>query len=101
VHSGAAGREYVPAGHSCAVALVDPAGHAYPAVQLPEQAAVVRPEVSPYVPAGHAPEHLAVLRRAASPNVPCGHRVQALEAGRLYLPTGQGSAVADTEAGRQ
>lgn len=47
-----AGGEYVPAGHTAAVVLVDPSAHAYPAVQLPAQAAVVRPGRSPKVPAG-------------------------------------------------
>jgi hypothetical protein len=41
---------YLPAGHSNAVALVDPAGQAYPAVQFPVQAGVDNPGADPYVP---------------------------------------------------
>ena len=44
---------YCPAGHKNAVALVLPAGHAYPALQLPEQPALVSPLTLPNVPAGH------------------------------------------------
>jgi hypothetical protein len=40
-------RAYVPAGQMDAVELVDPAGQAYPDVQGPVQAAVVRPVVAP------------------------------------------------------
>ncbi len=47
LHTPATAREYVPAGHMDVVELVDPAGQAYPAVQLPEQDAVVRPVVAP------------------------------------------------------
>ena len=46
----------IPTGHCVeAVGEVDPAGHPYPGVppvQTPLQAALVRPRVSPYVPAG-------------------------------------------------
>ncbi len=38
VHSPAPATLKEPAGHTTAVALVDPAGHAYPALQGPEQA---------------------------------------------------------------
>ncbi len=38
---------YRPMGHSCAVEDVDPAGHAYPAVQLPLQVGDVWPPVAP------------------------------------------------------
>ena len=40
-------RLYWPARHVTAVALVDPAGHAYPAAQFPEQEDEARPEVPP------------------------------------------------------
>jgi hypothetical protein len=59
VHDPAPDKLYVPFWHSSAVALVDPSMHAYPAVQLPVQAAVVRPEVLPNVPAGHSAVHVA------------------------------------------
>ncbi len=53
LHTAEPAREYCPAGQMHAVALVDPATQAYPAVQLPEQAVVVRPAVAPYKPAAH------------------------------------------------
>ncbi len=43
----------MPRGHTRAVLFVDPAGQAYPAVQLPLQPAVDNPTVDPNVPAGH------------------------------------------------
>ena len=43
----------LPSGHIAAVALVDPATHAYPALQFPLHAADGRPAVAPNVPAGH------------------------------------------------
>ena len=54
VQAPAPAREYFPATHWDAVADADPAGQAYPAVQLPEQAAEVRPEAEPKVPAGQS-----------------------------------------------
>ncbi len=47
VHDTEPAREYFPTGHTAAVELVDPAGQAYPAVQLPEHAAVDRAAVLP------------------------------------------------------
>jgi hypothetical protein len=44
---------YLPTPHTTAVALTDPAGHAYPALQFPLQPAVVRPGPLPNRPAGH------------------------------------------------
>ena len=52
VQTPAPAREYHPKGHCTEVADVDPAGHAYPAVQLPLQTTLVRPWVDPKVPAG-------------------------------------------------
>ncbi len=43
-----------PKGHTDAVPLVDPAGHAYPAVQSPLHADVFIAGVAPYSPAAHA-----------------------------------------------
>jgi hypothetical protein len=45
-----------------AVALVDPAPQACPAVQSPEQAAVTRAVVAPNFPAGHAVQDDAPTR---------------------------------------
>ena len=53
VHVPAAARLYCPAGHVTWVALMDPAGHAYPAVQFPEHAAVASADTFPKVPGGH------------------------------------------------
>jgi hypothetical protein len=47
VHTAAPLVLYLPAGHVWAVADVDPAGHAYPAVHIPEHDAVVSPDVDP------------------------------------------------------
>jgi hypothetical protein len=40
-----------PGGHAAAVAVVDPAAHAYPAAQSPLHAAVCRPRAEPNLPA--------------------------------------------------
>jgi hypothetical protein len=53
VHVPAAARLYCPAGHVTCVELMDPAGHAYPAVQFPEHAAVASADTFPKVPGGH------------------------------------------------
>ena len=60
---------YLPNGHINAVAVVEPAAHAYPAVQLPVQAGVDNPAVLPYKPTAqlvHAPAPLTL-------NLPTGH----------------------------
>jgi hypothetical protein len=49
----------LPGVHVTAVAFVLPTGHAYPAMQLPEQAADVRFTAAPKVPAGHNEHTLA------------------------------------------
>jgi hypothetical protein len=43
----------VPGPHRTAVALVEPAGHAYPGEHAPLHAALVRPKAPPKVPPGH------------------------------------------------
>ena len=45
---------YVPAGQMAAVALAEPAGHAYPGTHGPLHAAEVRPEVLPKRPLGQS-----------------------------------------------
>jgi hypothetical protein len=70
-------REYWPAGHMNAVALVDAATQAYPAGQDPEQPAVVCPDVAPKVPAGQAVQEPAPARE--------------------YVPAGQMDAVGDVD----
>ena len=61
-HADAPAREYCPTAQLDAVPLVDPAGHAYPAVQPPEHADEDRPVVSPYLPRGHDVHEEAPLR---------------------------------------
>ena len=88
-HDPAPATLYCPAGHMDAVALVLPAGQAYPAVQLPLHADDVNPPVAPYVPPGHwthataparlycpaahAPLQAEVVSREVDPNCPAGH----------------------------
>jgi hypothetical protein len=52
VQAAAPASEYVPGAQATAVALVEPRGHAYPALQGPEQFDEVRPKVEPYRPPG-------------------------------------------------
>ncbi len=100
----------MPGWQLTAVALVDPAGHAYPAKQGPVHAEVPRPCVPPNCPAGqlthteaptreYVPTAQAVQlgRVADAVNRPAGHweHVPAPEA--LKLPGWQGTAVADVE----
>ncbi len=47
MHVPAVPGEYVPGGHRYAVALVEPAGHAYPAWHGPEQVLLVRAAAAP------------------------------------------------------
>ncbi len=62
VHTPAPAREYLPAGHWLAVAVVEPTAHTYPAVHGPLHAAVDRPAVEPKVPAGQSVQTLAPVR---------------------------------------
>ena len=59
----------LPSGHVAAVALVDPATHAYPAVHKSVQDATAMAGVAPYRPAGHREHTLAPSRE----NCPAGH----------------------------
>jgi hypothetical protein len=66
---------YWPAGHKTAVALVLPAGQAYPAVHdTPEHVGAVRPVELPYCPALHGPEQRAETKPAIAPYVPAGRK---------------------------
>lgn len=62
-------REYSPAPHRTAVALVEAAGHENPAVQFPVHTAVVRALLPPYTPAGQ----LMQTPEAAGAYLPAGH----------------------------
>ncbi len=76
VHTAAPARLYLPARHTDAVALVDPAGQEYPAVQGPLHAAVLRPTADTL-------NHL-----------PAGQSLHDPAPARLYLPAGHTDAVA-------
>lgn len=98
-------RLYVPAGHTAAVALVDPGAHAYPAVQGVHTAA---PAVALYCPAPHRvafPEpaghtdpggHVSVQAtvalgaRGTVPYKPAGQGVQEEDEGGAKDPAGHG-----------
>ena len=72
-HTPAPALLYRPAGHAVAVPLVEPAGHAYPAVQVPVQFG----------------DGIAVVL----PNLPAGHGVQLCTPTALYVPIGHGDPV--------
>ncbi len=76
VHVASARRLYLPAGHTTAVGVVLPEGHANPGVHGPVQLAVVKPLTAPYRPGSQGPEQAAVGRPAVAPYLPGGHRVQ-------------------------
>jgi hypothetical protein len=90
VHAGAPPRLNCPAGHRAAVADVDPATHAYPAVQYPVHRAEARPVVAPYVPAGHL-VHAAAL---AVLYCPTGHTVGDPVPPEHWEPAGQAAHAA-------
>ncbi len=72
MHVPAVGRLYRPAGQMDGVAVVDPSGHEYPAVQVPLQA-----------------DDLAVVLL----KVPAAHGVHTAAPARLNVPAGQTDAV--------
>ena len=76
-------RLYCPAAQVAAVAVVDPATQAYPAVHWPVHVAAVRPVVEPYLPASHGPVHADDVRPAVEPYLPAGHKVQVPAPARL------------------
>ena len=94
VHSPAPERLYFPAGHMAAVALVDPAMHANPAVQFPLQVDTESPLMAPYDPASHGPLHAALGKPTTAPYRPAMQLVQTPAPLRLYFPGSQMLAVA-------
>ena len=86
LHAPAPAKLYWPAGHAAAVELVDPAAHAYPAVQLPLHAGDVSPVVAPKVPAGHGPVQEEVVSAAVLPYRPAGQLAHAEAPRRLNVP---------------
>ena len=91
--------EYRPGGHTDAVALVDPATHTYPAVQLAVQLDTDKPDADPYRPASHGPLQAAVDMAVVAPNSPALQLVQTPAPARLYVPSGQVTAVGTMDAG--
>ncbi len=85
---------YCPAGHTIAVALVQPAAHACPALHSPVHDDDTRPLMAPYVPAGHGAVHAAVDRAGVAPYRPAAQLLQMPAPSRLYCPAGQMAAVA-------
>ncbi len=94
MHDPAPPRLYVPGEHCTAVALVDPAAHAYPAEHGPEQLVELRPEVTPYLPARQAPLQASVVSPKESPYRPGLHCVHDPAPPRLYVPGEHRTAVA-------
>jgi hypothetical protein len=93
--------EYRPGGHMDAVALVDPATHAYPAVQLAVQLDTDRPDTDPYRPVSQGPLQAAVDMAVVAPNSPALQLVQTPAPTRLNVPTGHVTAVARMDTGGQ
>jgi hypothetical protein len=72
--------------HWFAVAFleVEPVGHAYPALQFPEHAAVAKPVVDPKVPPGQAAVHALEFKAVVDPYRPAGHPVHCPALASLY-----------------
>jgi hypothetical protein len=87
-------RLYFPEGHIACVGIVDPATHAYPALQLPLHPALDSPPTKPYRPAGHRPLHAADVSAVVSPYWPALQSVQEAAPARENLPLGHIKAVA-------
>jgi hypothetical protein len=97
VHDPAPLKLYCPAAHADALADVEPAGHANPALHGPEHAELDRPATAPYWPGGHGPLHDALPLAAENPNCPAAQSVHTAAPLRLYLPAGHVWAVADVD----
>jgi hypothetical protein len=78
-----------------------PAAHEYPAVQLPEHAAVVKPATAPKVPAGHGAVHAADAKPVEAPYRPAEQLVHAPAPAREYFPALHAAWVAATEPATQ
>jgi hypothetical protein len=87
-----------PAGQIDAVELTDPAAHAYPALQVPTHDDDVSPLIDPKRPASHGPLHVDTFMAASDPYRPALQLVQAPAPLKLYVPAGQVTAVALTDA---
>jgi hypothetical protein len=101
LHTPAPPTLYRPAAHIAAVALVDPATQAYPALQLPLHSTDVRPSVAPYVPAGHGAVQKADARAVVAPYRPALQFVHTLAPLALNVPAGHTDAVGDVDPATQ
>lgn len=81
------------------MALVDPAGQAWPAVQGPEHWLVPRLLALPYRPAGHAAVQVEKGSPGTSPYLPAGQGRQAMDDAGAYWPAGQGFATPEVLPG--
>jgi hypothetical protein len=97
VHSPAPALLKLPAGHSNAVAVTEPAGHAYPAVHRPLHRDEFMPMVAPKRPAGQKPLQVGRPRAGESPYRPAGHMVHADDPATLNWPAGHCTAVELTD----
>ncbi len=95
-HIAAPARLKVPAGQVDAVALVDPAGHVYPAEHAPLHNADTCP-AHPNLPASHCPLHELFESPTVAPNKPGAQVVQLAAPAVLYRPAGHKRAVALVE----
>ena len=85
--------------HNAAVAVVDPATHAYPAAHGPLHCAVDAPVALPYRPASHSPLHAGVDMPTLAPYDPAAQSLQSALPPTLYRPTPHTRAVALVEPG--
>ena len=92
---------YVPTPHTLAVAVVEPATHAYPAAHGPLHSALVRLVDDPYRPGAHAPLHADVVSPVPLPYWPAGHSEHTLDPGPLHWPAAHTDAVAVTDPAGQ
>jgi hypothetical protein len=97
LHEPAPVKLYRPVGHTAAVALVDPATHAYPALQLASHMGVVSPDMDPYRPAAQGPLQLALGMADTAPYRPALQLVHTPAPTKLKRPAGHTAAVAVVE----
>ena len=84
------------------MAVVEPAGHAYPAAHGPLQVADVRPSAAPYRPGAHGPLQFAVNSTTAAPYNPAVQLLHTPAPPALYCPAVHGDDVpVDEPAGHE
>jgi hypothetical protein len=93
VHSPDPDTLYVPRPQMLAVPFVDPAGHAYPALQLPLHATLVSPAEAPNLPAGHGPEQADTVSPGVAPYSPAAQSTHTAAPPVLNFPAGHMTAV--------